>query len=532
MPTFTIDAKPVSFEPGESILQAATRAGIDIPYYCWHPGLSVAANCRMCLVEIVPPAGRPALMLDVLRLDPATGAYQKVRKPKLQPACQVPAAEGLEVLGDTSPHVVEARKAVQEMLLLNHPVDCPICDQAGECKLQDYWLGHQKSLKRMRDEIEHKPKAVPFGPTIVYDAERCILCTRCVRFCEEVAKDPVLSKRERGNLSEITVSPGRSLDHPYTLMTEHVCPVGALTSADFRFKARVWFLRTARAVCQGCATGCNAWLDYDPRYQRAYRYRPRDNMAVNRYWMCDEGMLSYRAAHEGRLASARVEGRPAKLDAAIRKAAEMLRALPTDATAVVLSAQHSNEDNFALVTLAKRYLGFGELFLAGKAKGQGDDILRHEDKNPNTAGAVAVASTTAPRPVEELLQAIDAGRFAHVLALGSALPLDAAIADSPLGKLKTLVSLGPWDGPLARAAQVFLPACSWAECEGTFVNAKGMAQRSERALQPRGDARPAWQLLGRLGVALGHPTAWNKLADVHQAMAPEAGAVAAAPAQP
>ncbi len=172
------------------------------------------------------------------------------------------------VKSQSSPHVERARSAVQELLLLNHPVDCPICDQAGECRLQDYWLEHQRAKKRMRDEPVHKPKAVVFGPTIVYDAERCIVCTRCIRFCEEVAKDPVLSVRERGNLNEIVVSPGRQLDHAYTLMTEYVCPVGALTAVDFRFKARVWFLRSARSICVGCATGCNAFTDYDPRDER------------------------------------------------------------------------------------------------------------------------------------------------------------------------------------------------------------------------------------------------------------------------
>ena len=207
----------------------------------------------------------------------------------------------MEVLSDlSSDHVKKARAAVQEFLLLNHPVDCPICDQAGECKLQDYWLEHQKTQKRMRDEPVHKPKAVSFGPTIVYDAERCVMCTRCIRFFDEVAKDPVLDMRERGNLNEIFVAPGRQLDNKYTYMADWVCPVGALTTKDFRFKARVWFLRSVKSVCQGCATGCNTYLDYDSRFNRTYRYRPRENEAVNKYWMCDDGMVSVQSrAHRG-----------------------------------------------------------------------------------------------------------------------------------------------------------------------------------------------------------------------------------------
>lgn len=230
MPTIEIDGREIPFEEGETIIEAAHRAGIDIPHYCWHPGLSAPANCRMCLVEIEPPPGRAPMMLDILRWNADQGTYVDAQKPKLQASCQVPCADGMVIKSDTSEHVREARAAVQELLLLNHPVDCPICDQAGECRLQDYWLQHQRTTKRMDQEVVHKPKGVIFGPTIVYDAERCILCTRCIRVSRELAKDPVLSMRERGNLKEITLASNRQLDHNYTLMTEHVCPVGSLTS--------------------------------------------------------------------------------------------------------------------------------------------------------------------------------------------------------------------------------------------------------------------------------------------------------------
>src|SRR3954454_9454683 len=344
MPSFKLDDKDIPFEPGDTIIRAAHRAGVDVPHYCWHAGLSVAANCRMCLVELMPPAGRPAMLLDVLAWDKDKQEYIPQKKPKLVPSCQQAAADGMVVKSQTSEHVDVARASVQEMLLLNHPVDCPICDQAGDCRLQDYWLEHQGTKKRMRDEPVHKPKAVVFGPTIVYDAERCIVCTRCVRFSAEIAKDPVLDERQRGNLTEIVVSPGRKLDHDYTLMTEHVCPVGALTSSDFRFKARVWFLRSARTVCTGCATGCNAYLDYDPRTMTPYRHRPRDNMAVNQYWMCDEGMLSYSRITDGRLLEPKVSGKPVGIDAALAEAKRIFTSVPKESIAVVLSAQHSNED--------------------------------------------------------------------------------------------------------------------------------------------------------------------------------------------
>lgn len=524
MPTFKIDGKDVPFEPGDSILRAAHRAGIDIPYYCWHPGLSVAANCRMCLVEILPPPGRTTLQLDVLRLAEDGQSYEVERKPKLQPACQVPVAEGMEVLSDTSPHVLRARHAVQEFLLLNHPVDCPICDQAGECKLQDYWLEHQHSKKRMLDPIQHKPKAVVFGPTIVYDAERCIVCTRCVRFCAEVAKDPVLSVRERGNLNEIVVAPGRQLDHRYTLMTEHVCPVGALTSSDFRFKARVWFLRSAKAVCQGCATGCNAWLDFDPRNQTIYRYRPRFNDQVNQDWMCDDGMLSYKWAHQGRVIEPTINGTPAKLEAALHHAAELLKQVPAASLGVVLSARHSNEDNFALAKLATGSLGASQLFLTAKPNWQGDDVLRSDDQNPNRAGATQAAGTTPLRSFDELLSAIESGQITHVLALGDEVPSQVEAARATLRKLKALVAISIWQGPIPQEAQVVLPARSWAETTGTYTNRKGLTQRSEKAVVAKGEALPGWQLVARLAQAMGYPMQWNRLKDVQAAMQPQAEA--------
>jgi NADH-quinone oxidoreductase subunit G len=420
----------------------------------------------------------------------------------------------MEVKSDSSEHVKRARSAVQELLLLNHPVDCPICDQAGECRLQDYWLEHQHEEKKMRDEPVHKPKAVVFGPTIVYDAERCIVCTRCVRFCDEVAKDPVLDVRERGNLNEIVLAPGRKLDHAYTLMTEHVCPVGALTAVDFRFKARVWFLRSARTVCQGCATGCNAYLDYDPRSNKVYRHRPRENMSVNSYWMCDDGMLDYARVHEGRVLQATVAGEPVGLSTALDKAGSLLKGAATDKVAVVLSAQHSHEDNFAVLQFAREHLKTSQVFWSGKAPGTADNVLRHADKNPNTGGVKKLAPTA--RPIAELKSLIDSGAVTHALVLGS----DAPTAESAqaVAKLQGSVVLAVNQGIVADAAGIVLPASSWAETGGTYLNAKGMTQQSDAAIEPRGDSRPAWKLVAALGVRMGFAVPWRKLEQLEQAM--------------
>jgi NADH-quinone oxidoreductase subunit G len=530
MPTFKLDGKTIPFEAGETIIKAAWRQGIEIPHYCWHPGLSAPANCRMCLVEIVPKPGTRPPMLDVLQWDAKARTYRTEQKPKLQPSCYTPAADGMEVLGDTSEHVRKARHDVQEFLLLNHPVDCPICDQSGECKLQDYWLDHGRYGKRMRDEPVHKPKAVVFGPTIVYDGERCVMCTRCVRFMAEVAKDPVLDMRERGNLNEIFVAPGRQLDGHYTFMTEHVCPVGALTTKDFRFKARVWFLRTVPAVCQGCATGCNAHLDYDSRYNKAHRYRPRDNEKVNQFWMCDEGMLSYKAAHDGRVLDARIRGTAVSTAKAIEQIKKLFAGVPKQSIALVFSAAHSLEDNYALQEVGAVLFGSSLAYKSGMPDGYEDDILIHRDKNPNTMGVAQLEPEA--KTFQALLDDVAAGRVTHALALGGAAP----VAADALRNCQ-LVTIAAHDGPLVVAASVVLPATSWAEHSGTYVNAKGIRQVSEPALEPQGASKPAWRQLADLATALGYKAPSTKLKQIRMqligsAPAAEAGQGArAAPAE-
>jgi NADH-quinone oxidoreductase subunit G len=505
MPTFKLDGKPIPFDAGDTIIKAAWKQGIEIPHYCWHAGLSAPANCRMCLVEIPPKPGARPVTLDVLEWDAKAGTYRTTQKPKLQPSCYTAAAEGMEVLSDSSEHVRKARRDVQEFLLLNHPVDCPICDQSGECKLQDYWLEHGRYQKRMRDEPVHKPKGVVFGPTIVYDGERCVMCTRCIRFMAEVAKDPVLDMRERGNLNEIFVAPGRQLDGHYTFMTEHVCPVGALTTKDFRFKARVWFLRTAAAVCQGCATGCNAHLDYDPRYNKAYRYRPRDNEKVNQFWMCDEGMLTYKEAHDGRVVQPKVRGKETSSARAMEEAKALFANINKDSVAFVFSAAHSVEDNWMLREVGATFFGSASLYMSGAAEGYEDRILIHRDKNPNTAGVRQLAPSA--KPFQTLVEDVARGSITHIIALGGVAP---SVASQALGGA-TIITVAAHEGPLTAAATVLLPATSWAEQSGTYVNAKGIKQVSEKALEPLGASRPAWRQLADLAVALGYEVSTTSL---------------------
>ncbi len=510
MPSFKLNGKEIAFEPGETVMEAAWREGIEIPHYCWHPGLSIAANCRMCLVHV--KSGRQ-MEMPQLAYDEAKKEFVPATKPKLQPACQLAAAEDMEV-SSVDEQATEAQAAVQEFLLLNHPVDCPICDQAGECKLQDYYYEHQATLKRKLTEPVHKPKGVRFGPTIIYDGERCIMCTRCVRFCSEVVGDDVLDMRERGNRNEIFVAPGRELDHRYTFMTEHVCPVGALTTQDFRFKARVWFLKSNKGVCTGCATGCNSHVDYDPRYGKVYRLRPRDNPDVNKFWMCDDGMMSYTRHDTDRLTMA-TEGRaeqrmPIGEDEAIEIAARRLGSVDAGKLAVVLSAQHTTEDNLALAKLASA-LGAGGLYLAALGGWEGDDILRSGDNNPNRAGATQAAGGAPMKTIAELLSDVQSGAVDGVLALGwaSAERLEEL---GPLASLDAVVSLTSHVGALPAVASVVVPVADIFEVAGSFVNEKGMTQGFDPVLDPPTGVDAGWQVIGALAKQLGHDLGFTDLA--------------------
>ncbi|HJL05232.1 MAG TPA: 2Fe-2S iron-sulfur cluster-binding protein [Polyangiaceae bacterium LLY-WYZ-15_(1-7)] len=542
MPTFKLNGQEIPFEPGDTIIRAAWRQGIEIPHYCWHPGLSIAANCRMCLVHVT--SGRQMAM-PVLRWDEKKKEYVPDTKPKLVPACQTGAQADMEV-DSVGPEVQQAQAHVQEFLLLNHPVDCPICDQAGECKLQDYYEEHQHTLKRKRTEPVHKPKGVRFGPTIVYDAERCIMCTRCIRVCDELVGDHVLDMRERGNRNEIVLAPGRELDHRYTLMTEHVCPVGALTSRDFRFKARVWFLKTVDGICTGCATGCNSHVDFDPRYGKVYRLRPRDNEQVNGFWMCDDGMMTYQEAHEHRVVTA-VDGRgedAEKLlqEEATEELAARLKGLDAGSLAVVLSAHHASEDNFVLAEVAKA-LGVKHVYLAAREAEdigwEGDDILRHADPNPNRAGATAVAEALlgeAPGDLEDLVGDVLAGQVKSVLALGAIGGEKEGSLDA-LKNLADVIVLTANEGPLPSVASLTVPVASWAEMFGTFRNAKGLDQHFVRAIPSPEGIEPAWKTLVAAAQELGlEGIAYARTGEVRTAMndaaAPAAGdeAQASAPA--
>lgn len=500
--TASIDGREVVVKPGTTVLEAAKGVGVEIPYYCYHKRLSIAANCRMCLVEMSNAPGG-----------------------KLMPACQVPVAENLVVKTDT-PRVKDQQRATMEFLLLNHPVDCAICDQAGECKLQDYYFKYDRQPSRLDIPKVQKNKRVPLGPLVVLDEERCILCTRCVRFMREVAKQPQLGVSQRGNESFITTFPGQPLDSKYSGNTVDICPVGALLSTDFRFRGRVWFMSAARSVCSGCARGCNTFLDY--LNDTTYRYRPRENEAVNQEWMCDDGRLSYKYLNAERVLLAR-EGRGPSAqtlakDAAPRRAAELLAPHAKAGTlAALLSPVASLEDLLAAAVVAKEGFGLAEVYVGGRPDGWQDEFLKRADENPNRKGLelVAEALGLAVRPFAELAAGVRAGKVKAVWAVGVEVP-DPAAAEVVAGA-ELLVAQAYNGTALAHAAALLLPAAPHSEMDGTFVNFEGRAQRFEMAYFPRGESRPHWALALELGRALGLTYAARSAREAFQLFAPRLG---------
>jgi NADH-quinone oxidoreductase subunit G len=484
MPRITVDDVELEVAAGRTLLQALDDLGllmngIDVPHYCWHPKLSIDGSCRLCQVEIEG-------------------------QPKLQIACNTVVQEGM-VVRTTTERVRRAREGVMELLLVNHPLDCPICDQAGECKLQDYAFEYGVGHARTREPRRALKKAQELGPTIVFDQERCILCRRCTRFTREVSKTSELAVFQRGDHSVVDILPGHPLDNPYSMNVADICPVGALTTKDFRFKIRVWFLRDVAGVCTGCSKGCNVWLGVSSN--KVYRYVPRRNDAVNETWICDAGRLSYArigAPDRIREASVREQGeaRPASVQQALEAAAARLRRL-VDAkgpgvVGAVASAHATNEDLFVLRLL----LGALGAETAGVAvvHGKGDQLLIQEEKAANAEGARALGFKDASALVERLR----GGGLDALLVLGHDL-LDARYLGgvAALERLDTLVLLDTHHSELERVADVVLPARHAAEKDGTLTNHAGRVQRVRPAVEPAFAARAEGELLWRLGKALG-----------------------------
>lgn len=524
MPKITVDGKELEFKQGQTVIETAKEHGIEIPHFCWHPSLSISGNCRVCLVEIE-------------------------KMPKLAIACSTLAADGM-VVHTKSDKTLQARNAVMEFFLINHPLDCPICDEAGECKLQDYAYHHGYGESRFDEIKNRKEKRLELGPRIMFDGERCISCSRCIRFSDEIAKENQLTFVQRGDRVTIRTFPGEEFDNAYTLNTVDICPVGALTSRDFRFKARVWDMSSTKTICPGCARGCN--IDMWVRNNEIMRLTPRENHDVNEYWMCDWGRLNtFKFVNdEDRIDDARVrEGdgfKKVSIEEGINAAAQELKKYKSNEIAFIGSAFATCEDNYVLAKFAKEQFSANNIdFARFVNEDDYDDILIKADKTPNTWGA----ENTGIKPGKNgadfkgIINEIKNGNIKALLIMEDNIAIINEEYSNALKKLELLVVLAVNENETTKLANIILPASAYAEKNGTFVNFEGRIQRirpavvtteMERSLEGmsmsrldkfgtkydswasgnRVNAKPSWQLLSMLSQRLGGKIDYQMAEDV------------------
>jgi NADH-quinone oxidoreductase subunit G len=444
----------------------------------------------MCLVEF----GTPAMGPDRKPVMNPDGTPKIAKSPRPAIACATPISPGMEIYTST-PGVKQMREGVLESLLINHPLDCPICDQAGECKLQEYSLEYGQAQSRFVEPKVHKPKAVDLGPRIVLDAERCILCTRCIRFSRDVAGDDALGIVNRGSYNTIATFPGTPFANNYTLNTADICPVGALTSKDFRFRMRVWFLKETKSLCTSCGTGCS--ITMGSREEKIYRYEPRENDAVNSSWMCDSGRLNYKwVGREDRLKDVLVRGQKTIWSNALGEISERLRKAAPGSVAIVASARQTNEELFLLKKIATR---LNALTDSVPRHGEGDKLLVNADKNPNSHGAwlTGIAAKPMGSALVKIADGIQSGAIKTLVVFGEDVTKHGLSAEL-LGKLETLIVSDILPNTTTAAAHYLLPGSAHAEKRGSFTNVKGRVQRFMKAIEPPGDARPEWEFLHEL----------------------------------
>ncbi len=499
--TLNVDGKEVLAKPGTNLITAAKTAGADIPYYCWHHRLSIAANCRMCLVE-------------------------SSTSPKLVPACQTALQEGMSIRTDTE-RVAETRRSVMEFLLLNHPVDCAICDQAGECKLEDYYqrLDHKPSRLEGGKVLRNKRKVL--GPLVVLDQERCVQCTRCVRFMDEVAKEPQLGdvrprlRRVHRRLPRPAARPATTAATSWTSARWVHCSTATSASGPGAGSCP-----TVASVCTGCSRGCNTYVDF--MGQDVYRYRPRENDAINQSWMCDQGRLSYKPLNLARVQApslGRADDRRevTAAEALLRATAQLKAMAGTAELAVLVSPSCSNEDLLAGLTFAKDALGVRHLYVGGRPDGAADALLMRADKNPNRKGLAWVSAGLglSLEPFAALLKAVQAGTVKALYVLGAEVPVDEAEAARTLAQVEFIAVQATNVTPLTERADVVLPAATHVEDEGSFVQEDGVVQRVRRAFPPRGSTRGHWNWAVDIMREFGFPLTYESARDVFRELSPK-----------
>lgn len=512
-----IDGVWLQFPKGTKVIDACQQAGKFIPRYCYHPKLSIPGNCRMCLIEM----GMPKMTPDRKPVLGTDGKPEIGWIPRPQISCAQDVSEGMGVRTD-SPMVQECRKGVMEFLLINHPLDCPICDQAGECRLQEFSVEYGNATSRFLERKVKKPKNVELGPRVTLDAERCVLCSRCIRFMKEVAKDDVLGFVDRGGFSTIACHPEKTLESNYSLNTVDICPVGALTSTDFRFKMRVWFLKETKSIDVNDGLGCN--ITIGSREGQIYRITPRENNDVNGNWIPDSHRLNFKYLRDGsRLIHPLVDGKKSDWQDAISGAVAKLKKAGT--LAMVLSGRLTNEELYLAKRLAKA-LNVSLTDVLPRL-GQPDGILIPADRNPNTAGAKLLGATgELPGSALKAIQTgVQNGTIKGILALGEDL-IDCGFSHDDIAKLDALVTTSILPNATTAAAHVVLPSAGFAEKRGSMINIHGRLQRLNKAVEPLGESKDDWEILTALLSGTGEAHSLHSIEDVFRSMAQDFAAFA------
>lgn len=512
-----IDGEWKKFPKGTRMIEACRQAEAHVPHYCYHPKLSSPGNCRMCLVEMgMPP--RPTPGQEPEKDEHGFAKIGWMPRPVIACANTVAEGMGIRTQGKLTE---ECRKGVMEFLLINHPLDCPICDQAGECRLQEFSVEHGNGESHFREEKVKKPKNVDIGPRVRLDDERCIMCSRCIRFTAEIADDPVLGFTERGSFTTLAVHPGKKLENNYSLNTVDICPVGALTSNDFRFQQRVWFLKETKSICTKCGRGCNT--EISSRENKVFRQTPRENNDVNSTWMCDQGRLDFHFVNSDfRLTQPLIKEngkhQAATWKQAITKIAEALKSVKSSEIVVIGSGRMTNEELYLASKLIK-ILGV-ENFDVVPRTGGGDNYLRSDDINPNSNGVRKIWGIEPGANMEAVMDHLSRGRAKVVLALNENL-LKLDLEPRHLQKIQFLASSHVLANPTAEHSHVVLPASTYAEKRGTMINVTGRLQKLNKAIESPGDARDTWEFLRDLILAVSGTNGVHSVDDVFKQMAGE-----------
>ena len=495
-----IDGRWIMVPKGTRMIEACKMAEEEVPHYCYHPKLSTPGNCRMCMVEMgMPPRLAPG-QEPVYNED----GYQEIGwMPRTVIACANTVAENMGIR-TKSEVVKKSRKTVLEFLLINHPLDCPICDKAGECRLQEFSVEHGQAESRFKEDKVKKPKNVKIGPRVRLDDERCIMCDRCIRFMDEVADDPVLGFYGRGTHTTVGVFPGRELDSNYSLNVTDLCPVGALTSNDFRFKMRTWFLKETPSIDTHCGTGIN--ITIWTRGNKIFRITPRQNDAVNSCWMPDCHRLNYICpTDENRMTACLIKADGVHEETcwnqAISASVDALKQFEASEIAVVASGRQTNEELFMMRTLAAE-IGTDNIGIVGRVK-ESDDMLIAADRNPNTTGASLILGQSDPTTgFATIKKGIENGTIKAVIVASEDLTEAAGISSEVVENLELLINITPMTGNTAKLADIVLPSAGPAEKRGSMVNITGRLQKLNAACVPPGDARSDWEIITDLILAL------------------------------